>query len=164
MLASTFINPLRILKHSISFPWSRCFLRENKFSRARLSSYGLLCKDVIIFVALRWTASSFAISLSLAWRGAKICTAYTRCGLTNQADIQLFNYAFIFKREISAYETAPSSSFTCSIFALLGEFEGRRNCNVKVCDALYAFKFSTIHLVFNFSFYFLCLPVKCGIC
>ena len=46
LLASTFVNPLRILKHSIIFPLSRRFLRENKFSRASLSSYGLLRKDV----------------------------------------------------------------------------------------------------------------------
>ncbi len=64
LLASTFVNPLRILKHSIVFPRSRRFSRENRFSRASLSSYDLLRKDVIIFVARRWTASSFAISFS----------------------------------------------------------------------------------------------------
>ncbi len=64
-LTSTFANPLRILKHLIIFPRSLRFLRENKFSRASLSSYDLLRKGVIIYVALRWTASSFAISL--AW-------------------------------------------------------------------------------------------------
>ena len=64
LLASTFVNPLSILKHSISFPRSLRFSRENRFSRASLSSYDLLRKDVIIFVALRWTASSFAISFA----------------------------------------------------------------------------------------------------
>ncbi len=44
---------------------SRCFSRENRFSCASLSSYDLLRKDVIIFVALRWTTCSFAISF--AW-------------------------------------------------------------------------------------------------
>ncbi len=57
LLASTFVNPLRILKHSIIFPRSLRFSKENKFSRASLSSYGLSRKDVIIFVALRWTES-----------------------------------------------------------------------------------------------------------
>ncbi len=36
------------------------FLEREK----NLSSYDLLRKDVIIFVALRWTASSFAISFA----------------------------------------------------------------------------------------------------
>ncbi len=64
LLASTFVYPLRILKHSIVFPRSRRFSRENKFSRASLSLYDLLRKDGIIFVALHRTASSFAISFT----------------------------------------------------------------------------------------------------
>ena len=53
LLASTFVNPLSILKHSIIFPRSRRFSRENRCNCANLSSYDLLRKDVIIFVALR---------------------------------------------------------------------------------------------------------------
>ncbi len=60
LLAYTFVNFLRILKHSIFFPRSLRFSRET-FSCASLSSYGLLC----IFITLPWTASSFAISF--AW-------------------------------------------------------------------------------------------------
>ena len=80
LLASTFVNPLSILKHSISFPRIRRFSRENRFSRASLSSYVLLRKAEIIFVALLWTASSFAISFE--WWGDQNCTAYSRWGLT----------------------------------------------------------------------------------
>ncbi len=80
LLASTFINPLSILKHSVSFPQRWHFLREDKFSSANLSSYDLLHKEGIVFVALHWTASNFAMS-SARW-GDQNCTAYSKCGLT----------------------------------------------------------------------------------
>ncbi len=80
LLASTFVNPLSILKHSMSFPRRLRFSKENKLSRASLSSYDLLRKEGIIFVALRWTASNFAISF--ARRGDQNCAAYSKCGLT----------------------------------------------------------------------------------
>ncbi len=64
LLASTFGNLLSVLKHSISFPRRQRFVREDKFSRASLSSYDLLCKEGVIFVDLRWTASNFAMSFA----------------------------------------------------------------------------------------------------
>ena len=33
-----FVNTLSILKYSIRFPWRQCFLRENMFNGARLTS------------------------------------------------------------------------------------------------------------------------------
>ncbi len=80
LLASTFVYPLSILKHSMSFPQRRRFSRENKLSRASLSSYDSLRKEGIIFVALRWTASNFVISFA-RW-GDQNYTAYSKCGLT----------------------------------------------------------------------------------
>ncbi len=62
LLAFTFVNPLYILKHSTSFPRRRHFSREDRFSRTSFSSYDLLHKEGIIFIALRWTASNLAMS------------------------------------------------------------------------------------------------------
>ncbi len=66
LFASTFVNPLSILKHSMIFIRRRRFSRENGFSVVVPTSlYDLLHKDVIFLVALCWTASSFVISF--AW-------------------------------------------------------------------------------------------------
>ncbi len=56
---------------------------------------------------------------------------------------------FSFLREISVLY---SISFIGSVFALLGEFEARRNRDAEVSDALDAFEFSAIHLVISFFF------------
>ncbi len=91
--ASTFVNSLSILKHSLFFSRSRGFSGDNRFSRSSFSSYDLLCKDVIILVALHWAASSFAICFAL-W-GAHNCTAYSRWDLTEL--IYSGRIVFIFK-------------------------------------------------------------------
>ncbi len=51
----TLLNPLRNLKHLISFPLRRRFLRENIFSSWSLSSYDFCRRAGISLVALRCT-------------------------------------------------------------------------------------------------------------
>ena len=63
LFASTFVNPLSILKHSISFPLRRRFSRKNKFNFASLSLYDLFRRGGNIFVSLRWTDSNYVMSL-----------------------------------------------------------------------------------------------------
>ncbi len=54
---STFMHPRGISKHSISFPWTRCFSRGNVLLVDILFLYNLLRKEGTIFVAPHWTPS-----------------------------------------------------------------------------------------------------------
>ena len=79
LFASTFIY-LLIFSNTLEFPWRRHFSKENMFCRASLSSSNLLHKDKIIFIALCWIGSNFA--MSFARLGDQNCTAYSKWGLT----------------------------------------------------------------------------------
>ncbi len=149
------------LKHSKHFPRSRIYSRKSRFSWPSLSSYDILRKDVIIFVALRWTASSFATSFE--WWGDQTRTAYSRLGLTKLIHSGRI-ILFFLEKEVSVNKNQHSVSFIYCIFALLGKFQAWRNRDAKVFKVLYAFELTAFHLMLTFCFYFLYLFVKCRIC
>ncbi len=143
VLASTSLNTLRILKHSIIFLRSLHSSRENRYSRASLSLYGLIRKDVIISVSLRWTASSLAISF--AWWFDQNCIAYSRWGLTKLIYRGRITFLFWSKKflfiKLNIRLTLPAASL---------HRRAGRNSNAKVFDTLYAFGISAIYLSFKF--------------
>ncbi len=137
------VHICKSFKHSIRFPRRRRFSRGNKLSRASLSSYDLLRKEGIIFVALRWTASSFAISFARC--GDQNCTAYSKCGLT-----KLLYRGRIISLFLKEKFLFMKPSFTRSLFTLLEEFKIRRNRNTKTFDTMDVFEFLVAHFIIIF--------------
>lgn len=96
VIKCTFVKPLSILKHSVSFPRRRRFPRG--FVRTAASPRKV-CWEAI-FIALRWTPY---LAAPFAWYGDKSCIAYCSRGRTK----------LIFS-EVSLYKTKNSShSISC---------------------------------------------------